>query len=232
MKSTTAGGTNSPGASRRPGVAEHAQLQREAQLVAGTPPGPDVLQVFVAQGVVAQQVGLALRKGNRADSAGLSERFLRAILFLSTYARHRIRHGIRHTEEPAGTRLHPHVPNPRLRHMLIGYARVSKADGSQSLDLQQDALRAEGVEATNLYHDIASGVRDDGPDSTAACAPCAGATCSSSGSSTVSAATRPSGQHRAGPVRPAAWAADAQCGLRGDINATSTPVLFPWCFPW
>ena len=47
--------------------------------------------------------------------------------------------------------------------MLIGYARVSKADGSQSLDLQQDALRAEGVEATNLYHDIASGVRDDRP---------------------------------------------------------------------
>ncbi|EDO4792264.1 TPA: transposon DNA-invertase, partial [Acinetobacter baumannii] len=25
--------------------------------------------------------------------------------------------------------------------MLIGYARVSKADGSQSLDLQHDALR-------------------------------------------------------------------------------------------
>ena len=47
--------------------------------------------------------------------------------------------------------------------MLIGYARVSKADGSQSLDLQQDALRAEGVEAINLYHDLASGVRDDRP---------------------------------------------------------------------
>tara|TARA_R100000935_G_scaffold5007_1_gene11608 strand:- start:789 stop:947 length:159 start_codon:yes stop_codon:yes gene_type:complete len=29
--------------------------------------------------------------------------------------------------------------------MLIGYARVSKADGSQSLDLQQDALIAAGV---------------------------------------------------------------------------------------
>ena len=25
--------------------------------------------------------------------------------------------------------------------MLIGYARISKADGSQSLDLQRDALR-------------------------------------------------------------------------------------------
>ena len=29
--------------------------------------------------------------------------------------------------------------------MLIGYARVSKADGSQSLDLQRAALRAAGV---------------------------------------------------------------------------------------
>ena len=29
--------------------------------------------------------------------------------------------------------------------MLIGYARVSKADGSQSLDLQRDALVTAGV---------------------------------------------------------------------------------------
>ena len=34
------------------------------------------------------------------------------------------------------------VANDRLRYMLIGYARVSKADGSQPLDLQRDALRA------------------------------------------------------------------------------------------
>ena len=34
-----------------------------------------------------------------------------------------------------------HLPNGRLRYMLIRYARVSKADGSQSLDLQRDALR-------------------------------------------------------------------------------------------
>ena len=39
-------------------VAEDAQLQREAELVAGTPPDPDVLQILVAQGVVAQQVRL------------------------------------------------------------------------------------------------------------------------------------------------------------------------------
>ena len=36
--------------------------------------------------------------------------------------------------------------------MLIGYARVSKADGSQSLDLQRDALRADGVDAGHVYH--------------------------------------------------------------------------------
>ena len=48
--------------------------------------------------------------------------------------------------------------------MLIGYARVSKADGSQSLDLQREALRAEGVDdPANLYHDFASGGRDDRP---------------------------------------------------------------------
>ena len=47
--------------------------------------------------------------------------------------------------------------------MLIGYARVSKTDGSQSLDLQRDALRAEGVDAGHVYHDFASGVRDDRP---------------------------------------------------------------------
>ena len=45
--------------------------------------------------------------------------------------------------------------------MLIGDARVSKADGSQSLDLQRDALQAAGVDAGHVYHDCASGVRDD-----------------------------------------------------------------------
>ena len=53
-------------------VAEHAQLQREAQLVAGAPSRLDVLQVFVAQRVVAQQVRLVLRerKQGRPLSAG------------------------------------------------------------------------------------------------------------------------------------------------------------------
>ncbi|MCE2892648.1 MAG: recombinase family protein [Hyphomonadaceae bacterium] len=45
--------------------------------------------------------------------------------------------------------------------MLIGYARISKADGSQSLDLQRDALLEAGVDAGNIYEDQASGSRDD-----------------------------------------------------------------------
>lgn len=47
--------------------------------------------------------------------------------------------------------------------MLIGYARVSKADGSQSLDLQRDALIAAGVDEARIYTDDASGKRDDRP---------------------------------------------------------------------
>ena len=47
--------------------------------------------------------------------------------------------------------------------MLIGYTRVSKADGSQSLDLQRDAVQAEGADAGHVYHDFASGVRDYRP---------------------------------------------------------------------
>ncbi|MGJ6005077.1 recombinase family protein [Pseudomonas aeruginosa] len=45
--------------------------------------------------------------------------------------------------------------------------RVSKADGSQSLDLQHDTLRAAGVERDNIYDDLASGGRDDRPGLTA-----------------------------------------------------------------
>jgi DNA invertase Pin-like site-specific DNA recombinase len=47
--------------------------------------------------------------------------------------------------------------------MLIGYARVSKADGSQTLDLQRDALIAAGVDAGQIYEDHASGKREDRP---------------------------------------------------------------------
>lgn len=47
--------------------------------------------------------------------------------------------------------------------MLIGYARVSKADGSQSLDLQRDALLAAGVAEDRVYADRVSGRKDERP---------------------------------------------------------------------
>jgi DNA invertase Pin-like site-specific DNA recombinase len=46
---------------------------------------------------------------------------------------------------------------------LIGYARVSKADGSQVHDLQRDALARAGVQPAHVYEDSASGRRDDRP---------------------------------------------------------------------
>jgi DNA invertase Pin-like site-specific DNA recombinase len=45
--------------------------------------------------------------------------------------------------------------------MLIGYMRVSKADGSQVLDLQRDALLKMGILPEHLYEDFASGKNDD-----------------------------------------------------------------------
>jgi DNA invertase Pin-like site-specific DNA recombinase len=45
--------------------------------------------------------------------------------------------------------------------MLIGYMRVSKADGTQVLDLQRDALLNAGVDSGHLYEDFASGKNDD-----------------------------------------------------------------------
>jgi DNA invertase Pin-like site-specific DNA recombinase len=47
--------------------------------------------------------------------------------------------------------------------MFIGYMRVSKADGTQTTDLQRDALVAVGVEPMQLYEDQASGRREDRP---------------------------------------------------------------------
>lgn len=46
---------------------------------------------------------------------------------------------------------------------LIGYARVSKADGSQVHDLQRDALARAGVENDKIYEDTASGKKDHRP---------------------------------------------------------------------
>ncbi len=44
--------------------------------------------------------------------------------------------------------------------MLIGYMRVSKSDGSQVLNLQQDALLAAGVLPEQIYQDFSSGKND------------------------------------------------------------------------
>ena len=54
--------------------------------------------------------------------------------------------------------------------MLIGYMRISKADGSQTVDLQRDALLAAGLEPDQLYQDLASGKRDASKPATAATA--------------------------------------------------------------
>ena len=45
----------------------------------------------------------------------------------------------------------------------IGYRRVSKSDGSQSLDLQLDALINAGVDSKRIYKDLASGRKDHRP---------------------------------------------------------------------
>ena len=45
--------------------------------------------------------------------------------------------------------------------MLIGYARVSKSDDTQVLDLQIDELLAAGVKEENIYTDKVSGIKDD-----------------------------------------------------------------------
>ena len=47
--------------------------------------------------------------------------------------------------------------------MLVGYMRVSKADGGQATDLQRDALLAVGVDPRHLYEDAASGKLDGRP---------------------------------------------------------------------
>lgn len=48
--------------------------------------------------------------------------------------------------------------------MLVGYMRVSKADGSQTMDLQRDALLGAGTDPESLYEDKASGKKEDRPE--------------------------------------------------------------------
>jgi DNA invertase Pin-like site-specific DNA recombinase len=52
--------------------------------------------------------------------------------------------------------------------MLIGYMRVSRADGSQTTALQRDALLAADIDAAQLYEDHASGRLDARPGLAAA----------------------------------------------------------------
>lgn len=47
--------------------------------------------------------------------------------------------------------------------MLLGYARISKADGNQTIDLQRDALTAAGVGESHIYEDKMSGRHDVRP---------------------------------------------------------------------
>ena len=55
------------------------------------------------------------------------------------------------------------LSDKKLKYMtiLIGYMRVSKADGTQVLDLQKDALLAAGIHEDRIYSDIQSGSRFD-----------------------------------------------------------------------
>ena len=47
--------------------------------------------------------------------------------------------------------------------MLIGYIRISKNDGTQTLDLQYDALTEAGIKPEYIYKDLASGRKDARP---------------------------------------------------------------------
>lgn len=47
--------------------------------------------------------------------------------------------------------------------MILGYARISKADGKQTMNLQRDALTAAGVESNHIYEDEMSGRHDMRP---------------------------------------------------------------------
>ncbi|WP_459208399.1 recombinase family protein [Francisella philomiragia] len=50
-----------------------------------------------------------------------------------------------------------------LNDMFVGYARVSKADGTQSLNSQIDELINFGIDPQYIYQDLASGKKDDRP---------------------------------------------------------------------
>ena len=73
--------------------------------------------------------------------------------------------------------------------MLYGYMRVSKADGSQTVELQRDALLAAGVDPDRFTTITPPGAAMTAPASPPASKRCGPATRSWCGSSTASAAT-------------------------------------------
>lgn len=53
--------------------------------------------------------------------------------------------------------------NENNEQISLGYIRVSKSDGSQTVDLQRDALVEDGIDNDRIYEDLASGRKDDRP---------------------------------------------------------------------
>src|SRR5262245_16646728 len=86
---------------------------------------------------------------------------------LLPFTAHRKKYSFRHMPKLQKAPIRRSPKNGRLRHKpsapLIAYMRVSKADGSQVLDLQRDALLAAGVTERHPYSDTASGKKDDRP---------------------------------------------------------------------
>src|ERR1051326_7035616 len=89
-------------------------------------------------------------------------------ILTSPFEKHRKSYYIRYSQRGLKVPKFGRIENDRLRDKAksmttIGYMRVSKADGSQGLDLQRAALLSAGVIERNLYSDTASGKEDDRP---------------------------------------------------------------------
>ena len=114
----------------------------------------------------------------------------------------------------------PHVPNGRLRHMLIGYARVSKTDGSRSLDLQRDGPAGRGHRrGQRLPRLRLRRTRRPAGTRQLLASPAEGRRARRLEARPPGPQPRPSGQHRAGPVRPRR----GPCGCSPARARRSTP---------
>ncbi len=74
----------------------------------------------------------------------------------TTYARHRIRHGIRHTAARAGRHPRPRVPNGRLRYMRIGAAAGAWWIRGSARPPKSASHRCEGRRSAPSYSAIAA----------------------------------------------------------------------------